>query len=177
MKYACIQRHEGLFPIVLMCRVLTVSRPGYYAWRGRRPSARAQADTHLRIAIRAIHAASRERYGRPRIHRALQAQAVACSPKRVARLMRLDGLRGKRSRRYRATTQADPTPPAPNHLRRCFRVPALNRVWVSDVTACPTQPAGSTSRSSWSSRRGGWLGGRRGGPSARSSRCPPCAKR
>ena len=139
MKYACIQRYAGQFTIVLMCRVLAVSRPGYYAWRGRRPSAHAQADTRLRVLIRAIHAGSRERYGRPRIHRALQAQAVLCSPKRVARLMHLDGLRGKRSRRYRATTQADATPPAPNQLRRRFHVPALNQVWVSDVTACPTE--------------------------------------
>ena len=90
------------------------------------------------MAIRAIHSASKGRYGRPRIHRALQAQALHCSPKRVARLMHLDGLRGKRSRRYRATTQADGTPPAPNHLRRRFRVPTLDQVWASDVTACPT---------------------------------------
>jgi transposase InsO family protein len=138
VKYACIRRHEGSFPVVLMCRVLTVSRPGYYAWRHRPPSARAQQDTQLRVAIRAIHAASGERYGRPRIHRMLRAQAYRCSPKRVARLMHLDGLRGKRSRRYRATTQADATPPAPNLLQRRFQVPALDQVWVSDVTACPT---------------------------------------
>lgn len=138
MKYAGIQRHEGAFPITLMCRVLEVARAGYYAWRRRRPSARVQTDTQLRVAIRAVHAASRGRYGRPRIHRALRAQDVRCGAKRVARLMRLDGLRGKRSRRYRATTRADGTPPAPNRLARQFAVPALNRVWASDVTAWPT---------------------------------------
>src|SRR5436309_4448241 len=121
-----------------MCRVLTVSRAGYYAWRGRRPSARARADSRLRVAIRAIHTASRQRYGSPRIHRELQAQDWPCSRKRVARLMRLDRLRGKRSRRYRSTTQADGTPPAPNRLQRAFQVCALNRVWASDVTACVT---------------------------------------
>lgn len=138
MKYACIREHEGAFTVVLMCRVLEVARTGYYAWRRRPPSARAQQDTQLRLAIRAIHAASRGRYGRPRIHRALQAQAWCCSPKRVARLMRLEGLRGTRARRYRRTTQADGTPPAPNRLARAFRVPGLNQVWASDVTACPT---------------------------------------
>ncbi len=138
MRYACIQRQEGAFPIALMCRVLTVSRTGYYAWRGRPPSARAQTDTRLRVAIRAIHAESRHRYGSPRIHRELAAQHWACSRKRVARLMRLDGLRGKRSRRYRCTTQADGTPPAPNRLQRGFQVAALNRSWASDVTACAT---------------------------------------
>jgi putative transposase len=138
VKYACIRQHEGAFTVVLMCRVLEVSRTGYYAWRRRPPSARAQTDTQLRVAIRAIHAASQQRYGRPRIHEELRAQAWRCSAKRVARLMRLDGLRGKRARRYRATTQADGTPPAPNRLARGFRVAGLNQVWASDVTACPT---------------------------------------
>lgn len=138
MRYACIRQHEGAFTVVLMGRVLEVSRAGYYAWRRRPPSARAQTDTQLRVAIRAIHAASQRRYGRPRIHRELRAQQVRCSQKRVARLMRLDGLRGKRARRYRVTTQSDGTPPAPDHLGRRFRVDRLNRVWVSDVTACET---------------------------------------
>jgi transposase InsO family protein len=139
VKYACIRKHTGAFTIVLMCRVLEVSRAGYYAWRTRRPSRRAQTDTQLRVTIRAIHAASRRRYGRPRIHRALRDEhQVHCSPKRVARLMRLDGLRGKRRRRYRTTTRAEGTPPAPNRLGRQFAVAGLNRVWVSDVTACWT---------------------------------------
>lgn len=143
MRYACIRRHEGQFTVVLMCRVLEVGRAGYYAWRGREPSPRAQADTRLRVAIRAIHAASRGRYGRPRIHRELRTQQVRCSPKRVARLMRLEGLRGKRARRFRTTTRADGTPPAPNHLQRRFQVARPNQVWASDVTACRTS--------------GGWL--------------------
>ena len=138
MRYACIRRYEGAFTVVLMCRVLEVGRAGYYAWRRRPPSARAQADTPLRVAIRAIHTASHGRYGRPRIHRALRAQQVCCSPKRVARLMRLEGLRGARGRRFRRTTQADGTPPAPNRLQRRFHVARPHQVWVSDVTACWT---------------------------------------
>jgi putative transposase len=138
VRYACIRRHEGEYTIVLMCRVLEVGRAGYYAWRRRRPSARARADTQLRVAIRAIHAASHGRYGRPRIHRVLRAQQLRCSAKRVGRLMRLEGLRGKRARRYRRTTQADGTPPAPNRLQRRFQGGRPNQVWVSDVTACGT---------------------------------------
>ncbi len=122
-----------------MCRVLVVSRAGYYAWQQRPPSVHAQVDSQLRVAIRAIHGASRGRYGSPRIHRVLQAQQWRCSRKRVARLMRLDGVRGTRGRRYRVTTQADGTPPAPNRLARRFRVAQLNRVWASDVTACRTR--------------------------------------
>ena len=95
MKYACIARYVGQFPIGLMCRVLVVSRAGYYAWRTRGPSARVQTDTRLRVTIRALHADSRARYGRPRIHRALQQHGVRCGAKRVARLMRVDGLPGQ----------------------------------------------------------------------------------
>ena len=138
MRYGCIRRHEGQYTVVLMCRVLEVGRAGYYAWRRRTPSARAQADTRLRVAIRALHAASRRRYGSPRIQQALRGQDWRCSRKRVARLMRLDGLRGKRARRFRSTTQADGTPPAPNRLQRRFRVAGPNQVWASDVTACWT---------------------------------------
>lgn len=123
----------------LMCRVLSVSRAGFYAWRRRRPSPHARRDGQLLVAIRALHAESRHRYGSPRIHRALRQCAQCCSRKRVARLMRGDGLRGKRARRYRSTTQADPRQvPAPNLLQRRFTVPALDQVWVSDVTACWT---------------------------------------
>lgn len=140
MRYACIRQHEGMFAIAVMCRVLAVSRTGYYAWRQRPPSGRAQQDSALRVLIRTIHATSQQRYGRPRIHRALRDEhQIYCSPKRVGRLMRLDGLRGKRSRRFRLTTQADGTPPAPNRLRRRFQVAQLNQVWASDVTACATQ--------------------------------------
>ncbi len=139
MRYACIRRHEGEFTIVLMGRVLELARTGYYAWRQRQPSSRAQTDTRLRVLIRAIHAQSRGRYGRPRIHRALQAQQVFWSPKRVARLMGLEGLRGKRARRYRVTTQADGTLSAPNRLERRFQVARPNQVWASDVTACWTR--------------------------------------
>jgi putative transposase len=139
VRYACIREHEGQFTVVLMCRVLAVARAGYYAWRRRKPSRRAQQDTQLRVRIRAIHAEARQRYGRIRIHRTLREEhQIRCGEKRVARLMRLDGLRAKRTRRYRVTTEADGTPPAPNRLRRQFHVTQLNRVWASDVTACPT---------------------------------------
>jgi transposase InsO family protein len=122
-----------------MCRVLEVSRTGYYAWQQRAPSPRAQTDQRLRVVIRAIHAASWQRYGRPRIQRALWGEyQLRCSGKRVARLMRLEGLRGRRARRYRATTAADGTPPAPNRVRRQFAVATVNRLWASDVTAWPT---------------------------------------
>ena len=93
----------------------------------------------MRLAIRAIHAESRRTYGSPRIQRDLQAQGRRHGRKRIARLMRLEGLQAKRSRRYRATTQSPPTgPAAPNTLARCFSVRERDRVWAGDVTACWT---------------------------------------
>jgi putative transposase len=139
VRYACIAAHRAEYPVGLMCRVLVVSRAGFYAWLDRAPSRHAQTDARLRVAIRAIHAESRRSYGSPRIHRELRAHGERHGRKRIARLMRGEGLRTKRSRRYRATTQSDATrPAAPNTLDRQFAVRAVNRVWVGDVTACWT---------------------------------------
>lgn len=125
-----------------MCRILAVARSGYYAWRRRGPSARAQTDAQLRQLIRTIHAANRQRYGRPRIHRALQRQGIRVGAKRVGRLLRLEGLRAKHTRRF---VRPQSSPPgvarAPNRLARRFpvaTVPGLNRIWVADATACWT---------------------------------------
>jgi transposase InsO family protein len=140
VKYACIAQHRDEFALTLMCRVLQVSRAGFYAWLRRPPSARVMRDQRLRVAIRAIHAESQRTYGSPRVHRALQAQQLRCSRKRVVRLMRAEGLRAQRSRRYRATTRAAATrPAAPNVLARQFQPGGLNRVWVGDLTACWTR--------------------------------------
>lgn len=141
MRYACIAHHRDSYPLTLMCRVLRVARAGFYAWQRRRPSARAQSEARLRLAIRAIHAASRQRYGRPRIHRELRAQGVRVSAKRVGRLLRAEGLRGKRARRYVVTTRTQGSARGPNRLARQFavaQVPGRDRIWVADATACWT---------------------------------------
>ena len=143
MRYGCIQHHRAEFPVVLMCRVLDVTRSGFYAWRKREPSERARKDQRLRIEVRVIHRQSRGRYGSPRIHRELQSRGERVSRKRVARLMLLEGLRGKKKRRFRVTTNSDHTyPVAPNLLARKFAVedvPGPDRVWVADITYVPTR--------------------------------------
>lgn len=142
MKYACIAQHQDSFAVSLMCRVLVVARSGFYAWRRRAPSARARGDAQLRVAIRAIHAASRGRYGRPRIHRALQNQGMRVGAKRVGRLLHAEGLRGKRARRFVRALASPASPRPPNHLARRFavsQVPGPDRIWVVDATACWTQ--------------------------------------
>jgi len=143
VKYACIARHRGEFPVRLMCRVLAVSPAGFYAAQRRPPSARVRGDQRLRLAIRAAHQASRRRYGAPKVHWELRAQGIRCGKKRVARLMREDGLRAKRPRSFRVTTQSSHSHPvAPNTLQRRFAVsdqPGRNRRWAADITYLPTR--------------------------------------
>ena len=122
-----------------MCRLLGVSRSGYYAWRQRPPSARARADQGLSLEIREIHEQSRGTYGAPRIRAELRETGVRCSRKRVARLLRLAGLQGchRRTgppmrRRVRETALA------PDLVRRDFAAKALDELWVADITYVPT---------------------------------------
>lgn len=143
MKYAVIARHQREFPVRLMCHLLDVSPAGFYASRTRPPSARTRVDQRLRLAIRMAHAASRRRYGAPKIHDELRAHGLACGRKRVARLMRADGLRSKRSRAFKVTTQSTHAfPIAENALARRFDLRThneCNRTWAADITYLPTQ--------------------------------------
>jgi transposase InsO family protein len=129
--------------VALMCRVLEVARSGYYAWRKREPSARARSNERLRLEVRAIYRSARGRYGSPRVHAELRARGEQVSRKRVARLMRQDGLRGTKRRRFRTTTNSEHTSPiAPNVLERKFAVEEIagpDRVWAADITYVPTR--------------------------------------
>ena len=139
MRFRFIEAEKAFYPIRLLCRCLAVSRSGYYAWRGRAPSARAQEDARLRVEVAASHSASRRTYGSPRILRDLREDGHRVSRKRVARLMRELGLEGRRKRRFRATTDSQhPFPVAPNVLMRDFAVDAPNTAWVTDITYLAT---------------------------------------
>jgi putative transposase len=140
-KYAVIAAHRTEYPIVLMCRVLSVSRAGYYAAQGRAPSTRAIADAQLVVTITDTFRRCHCRYGAPRIHRALRAAGTRVGAKRVARLMRTAGLQARRRRRFAVTTDsAHALPLADNVVAREFAVGgAVNTVWVSDTTYIPTR--------------------------------------
>lgn len=98
-----------------MCRVLEVSRSGFYAWLGREPSERARENKRLLTHIRSIHNGSNKTYGSPRVHEELRAQEITCSKGRVERLMREDGLVARPKRRFRVTTDSNHSyPVAPN---------------------------------------------------------------
>ena len=139
-RYRFIAAEKACYPIALLCRVLRVARAGFYAWRQRGPSQRAQADATLTAVLVREHAQSRQTYGAPRVHAALREAGTHVSRKRVARLLRLAGLRGvSRRRALPRTTCADPAAvPAPNVLARQFRAPAPDRCWVGDITYLPT---------------------------------------
>jgi putative transposase len=135
MRFAFIHAEGAKLPTSLLCRALKVSRSGFYAWSKRPPSRRDVEDSKLVPVIRACHAQSRATYGSPRVHKDLQALAYRVSRKRVARLMRREGLSARPPRRYRATTDSKHSLAiAPNVVAREFHAPAPNRVWVTDMT-------------------------------------------
>jgi len=138
-RYRFIRAERATYPITMLCRVLHVSRSGYYTWARRGASARAQAETALLEQIAAAHTRSRRTYGAPRIHAELRAQGVRCARKRVARLMRAAGLVGGHRRRRTCTTVVDAArAPAPNLVARDFTASAPDRLWVGDITFVPT---------------------------------------
>ena len=135
-----IDRRRNHYPVRLMCRLLGVSASGYYAWRKRPESARAKRNRELLEKIRRVHGASKGVYGSPRVHAELVAEGVPVGRHKVAELMRSARLRGCPKRRYRTTTQRDPTHPvAKNLLKRDFTADRPNRRWAGDITYIPTR--------------------------------------
>jgi transposase InsO family protein len=143
VKYACIAEHRLWFAVTMMCRVLGVSRGGFYAAQGREPSERSQRKQRLLLEIRSIHKESKQRYGSPCVHDELRAREFPCSENHVAFLMREHGLRAKKRCRFRVTTNSDHAhAPAENVLARNFDVEdqaGSDCVWVSDITYIPTR--------------------------------------
>lgn len=140
MRYAFISAHEGEFSVKRMCRVLKVTRSGYYAWRHRPESQREQANQALLEQIRAAYQTSRKTYGSPRIHAYLRRKGVFCGRNRVARLMHTNQLVAKKAhRRYPVTTQQRfGARISPNLLNQNFSAQAPNQKWVSDITYIDT---------------------------------------
>ena len=140
MRYAFIRTQEAGHRVTRLCAALAVSRSGYYAWRDRPASARAVADQQLLPELCRLHQQAREEYGAIKLWQALTQTGVSCGRHRVARLRRLAGLEARRIRRFRVSVERHQLPPpAPNVLEQRFVTTALNRVWVGDITAVPTQ--------------------------------------
>jgi hypothetical protein len=123
------------------CELLKVSRAAYYAARDGQPSDRDRQDAELTVLIRAEHKRSRGRYGSPRIHAELRGQGRRHSRKRIARLMRQHGLRGRAPKRWKKTTIPDPAAAArADAIRRDFTADAskINQRWCGDITYIAT---------------------------------------
>jgi putative transposase len=134
-----IEDHRDQFPVTRMCKVLAVSPSGYYAWRGRPPSAREMANRELYNKIEVVYNDNHGVYGSPRIYRELKDQGVACSENRVARVMRLRGLQAKQSKRFKTTTKRNRAHPvAPNLLKRDFTAERPDQKWLADITYIAT---------------------------------------
>lgn len=122
-----------------MCRVFGVSPSGFYAWSKRGPSAHAMRDAELRVRIRLYHARSKGRYGAPNIHADLREEGVRVGKKRVARLMKAEGLQGACYRQWVTTTTRDADgQPSSDLVQRQFSAEAPDRLWVADITYIPT---------------------------------------
>src|SRR5215831_6239236 len=135
MRYRAFQDHADRFDVRLMCRALQVWPSGYYAWLNRPECERARRNRALLVQIRAAHERSQGNYGSPRITEELKAAGTRCGKHRVARLMRVHGLRARRARQYRVTTQSNHRlPVAVNVLDRQFKVERPNEVWAADIS-------------------------------------------
>lgn len=134
-RFRFIAEEAAQFPVSLLCRVLGVTRGGYYAWRSRPPSARAMVDHELSERIGQIHDQTLGIYGAPRIHAELRmAHGINVGRKRVARLMRDLGIFGAGHRGGPRTTTRDPArPSAPDLVDRGFARAEPNRLWVCDI--------------------------------------------
>ena len=138
-RFHFVDAERAHYPVNLLCRLLKVSRSGYYAWASRSPSPRALADEVLTEQIGGFYAASRKTYGAPRIWLDLKDAGVQVGQKRVARLMRVNGWQGVHRRSWKHATKADPNAvPAPDLVNRDFTATGPNQKWVADITYVPT---------------------------------------
>jgi putative transposase len=135
VRLAFIHAEKAHFPVAALCRVLEVSRQGYYAYAQRPPSRRSRDDAALQERVAAVHEESRSTYGSPRVLRELRRDGLRVGKRRVERAMRSLGLAARQRRRFRTTTAANPKHAVePNVLARDFTATRPDERWVTDIT-------------------------------------------
>lgn len=141
MRYAWIKDHLDSFPLKTMCKVLQVSRSGFYAFKTRKPSAQAKRREKIAKAVKESHDASKGIYGNRRVHSDVTEEYnIRCCKETIRLIMKHLGLRGKHKRAYVVTTDSNhDNPIAPNHLERDFTTTAPNQKWLGDITYISTQ--------------------------------------
>ena len=159
-RFRFVEQEKARYPVRVLCEAVGVSPSGYYAWRGRGPSAHAIADEALAEKIRHFHRRSRGTYGVPRIWADLAEDGHRVSRKRVARLMKHDRLAGVHRRRFLRTTIRDgDAAPYPDLVNRDFTAAGPDRLWVADITQLPTRAGPcylAAVTDAWSRRVVGW---------------------
>lgn len=140
MKYEFIAQNRPQFHLAAMCRVLHVSRSGFYEWKIRSPSARAISNQELLEQIHHVHEQSRQAYGAFKTWKELKRVGIACGKHRVARLRREANIEAQRMRRFRITVEHQHTPQAaPDRIMRNFHATQPNMAWVGDMTFVRTR--------------------------------------
>ena len=135
MKFSFVARQRETFPVGQLCRALKVSRSGFYAWKRRPTAHRTRDNDQLLEQIRRVHLLSERIYGSPRVYRELRNEGHRIGKHRVARLMRLEGLRSRAARRFSyISTRRSDFPAAPNLVQQNFRADAPDRLWLADIT-------------------------------------------
>jgi transposase InsO family protein len=135
VKYAVIFDNMDFFPIRMMCRLLKVSKSGYYDWVCREPSKQAKANQELAQAIKKEFEEHKSRYGSIRIARSLRAKGIIAGRHRIRKVMKAQGLCAKATKKYRATSKNPVSANvAPNLLQQDFSSSQINKIWVSDIT-------------------------------------------
>ena len=140
MIYEFIKTHKNEFSIEKMAKVLGVSRSGYYEFMKRGKSSRALENERLKKKIKQIHTSSRGTYGSPRVHATMKNNGETCSRKRVAKLMRQEGLQAKMRKKWKRTiNRSSQANFSKNLLNQNFEASAPNEKWVSDITYVSTR--------------------------------------
>ena len=135
MRFHFIQTVKKAYPLCLLCKVMQVSRSGYYSWEKRGKSARDQERERLIPKVKEIHKTSRKTYGSRRIAKELESTGTRCGKHKAGTLMKLAGVEAKQRKKFKATTDSKHTMPvAPNLLKRQFAVQIRDLVWVGDIT-------------------------------------------
>jgi len=134
-----MREQESDHSVRALCRALSVSSSGYYAWRDRAPSARELENENLAVSVSRLHLETRQNLGSDKLWQELRKRGVQCGRHRIARLRRRHGILTKRRRRFiRARKPYDRTPPAPRRVKWPFKTKMPNRVWAGDITFIPT---------------------------------------
>ncbi len=139
MKYCFIDQYCSEFGVTKMCRALGVSRSGYYGWKKQPQGKRRKAEEELLMEIKESYRKSKGNYGSPRIADDLRDKGLCCGKNRVARIMKVNGIRAKTMKKFKATTNSKHNlPVAENLLNQDFTAASPNAVWVSDITYVAT---------------------------------------